>query len=1569
MKDIIDYFALSMLFTLFLTLLMADNVGAVTNLGGCSQIMSPGEYVLTANVANSNAVTCIYVTSDDVIFDGGGKTIDGNDAANHFGVYVVNSSGIKNVTVKNLILTDWYTGVYYWRVTNGTIENINASSNDVAIKIYSFSSGINVTDNNLSSNNYGLSMNTADNSNIISNTANSNRYTGIYVNYGSNDIYANNTANSNNDNGIEFLGESEDETLFNNTANSNGELGIYVYDSKNFNLTYNTMSGNRYGFSVNALESDVWDYISHFQHNIDTTNTVDGKPVYYLIGNSSSVIDSSFDMGYYGIISCDNITVKDLTFTNKYQGVLFVNTTDSSISNVTANGSYYGIFLHSSEGNNITNSNISSNLYGFYAYESDNGNFFNNTVNSNAGGGIWLSYSNFWNMENNTVNFNSYGFMIGISDNNNVINNTVNSNDYGIDIEMSDSNMVSRNRVRNSSTCGVKFESDDTRYNNITENIISSITWEICVEGSSTDNYFYNNYINGSSCYLEPSANFWNLTKRAGTNIAGGSYIGGNFWAKILDEEKPDPGFSFTCRDDDADGICDSSYAIDSSNIDYLPLAYSTGQPGPYIAINTPQNISYNTLNLTINATVADGSGVNVTKAEINGLVNITLYPCGGNNYNNTYTFNEGQNFVKIYANDSQGHANSSDTVFFNIDLVDPVAESGANPVNNYNSSGTVAFELSCSDNEEVSTVQLWSDWAGSWSANQTNTSYANGSGWSIEVQDIPGGTWRWAVWCNDSSGRSNITSNRTLTIDTLPPAYSGISDNSSGVVGDGAIVGISVYWEDGLNLDSSIFRHNASGWANISSHGFSGSGSYFNTTIDTSGMEGKTICWNQWANDSVGNWNKSMSGNCFLVRNIIPPSIGNASLNASQINKNGVARLNATVADVSPGVDKVLATFMNSHGIKANKTLEYLWFYGYLYNSDDIEPGEVQKIGYTLESTDFTHRTCSGYWGKSCKTGPPETGLDNTFNGCGNGNGADESVDEIYLNATNVTAGTVLQVTCEYDPYTSGDYLNIQYFDGVSWHQLYDEDNTGSGTVINRSVIFVVNNTLGQHVVRCGISYDCDDDDSCSNCNPDYYDNDDMNFTVVQNYRDNESSKSPTEYQDINATAWDNVTMINVTVYVSYYNDSGSVMDSNNNPDLYLEIYNGSGWTGIGAFNVNGVGNFTKSASQDFNWGAAANRDIRISGIYFDANGSATYDQINWTGVYVSVEYDDQPNNWYTYVWTDTSESGTYYVTDIYANDTAGNMNHTAYADLYFAVRGASSETPRQYSSTSSSTASRAETVTKEVALIAGEELKSSVKLQESLKDVLEIAEMDTQAMENLVKNSETISPDITASRELSVSGGKSRVITEMSYKGKDTVKNFIVYESLPKSFASKASLVAVNASGAAVKVVEEDPSWIMIYPEIKDGDKIIIQYEVAGEKNSSLMSNIKSEVYAESIEGIEAPVASKICIPSENRCSGDYLQVCSSDGLRWSNLERCAYGCVPATPVCNQAPPAAQAESKYSMDILSIILLAGLIVAVVFLLAYPPVRSKKPAKTRKHAEKSKNMQGRLRNSVNIPD
>ncbi|WP_197080364.1 PGF-pre-PGF domain-containing protein [Methanosarcina siciliae] len=171
--------------------------------------------------------------------------------------------------------------------------------------------------------------------------------------------------------------------------------------------------------------------------------------------------------------------------------------------------------------------------------------------------GVYLEKSRKCTVSNNLVKDNrAYGIYLLGSSINNISGNTVTNSGRGIYIGNSDDNTISGNTVTSNSVLGL-YECSLCDYNTV-----------------------YNNYFNNTRVTLNGgTGNSYNITKTEGTNIIGGSYLGGNYWGK------PDgTGFSDTAKDEDGDGISDSAYDINSKYSDYLPLVYPTPEPVPPVA-------------------------------------------------------------------------------------------------------------------------------------------------------------------------------------------------------------------------------------------------------------------------------------------------------------------------------------------------------------------------------------------------------------------------------------------------------------------------------------------------------------------------------------------------------------------------------------------------------------------------------------------------------------------------------------------------------------------------------------------------------------------------------------------------------------------------------------------------------------------------------------------------------------------------------------------------------------------------------------------------------------------------
>jgi parallel beta-helix repeat protein len=232
----------------------------------------------------------------------------------------------------------------------------------------------------------------------ISNNNAANNLCGIYLYSSTNNTLRNNNAHSNIAYGI-FIDRSIDNIITDNTAKSNDHCGIWLEASPNNALTNNVMSENKYNFAVGGYA------VSHYINAIDTSNKVNGKPVVYLIGKKDLVIDSSWDIGYLGIINSTNITVKDLTLTNNAQGVLFAGVERSCIKNVNIINNLGGIELYCySSNNSISNNSILNNYYGIIlCYSSNNNVITNNNIYSNSYNGIYPAYST-----NNEIYLNNF---------------------------------------------------------------------------------------------------------------------------------------------------------------------------------------------------------------------------------------------------------------------------------------------------------------------------------------------------------------------------------------------------------------------------------------------------------------------------------------------------------------------------------------------------------------------------------------------------------------------------------------------------------------------------------------------------------------------------------------------------------------------------------------------------------------------------------------------------------------------------------------------------------------------------------------------------------------------------------------------------------------------------------------------------------------------------------------------------------------------------------------------------------------------------------------------------------
>lgn len=496
--------------------------------------------------------------------NGGGKPVI--NANQSFAISL--SSG--NSTLEGLAVnsTRYQRAGIFVRSNNNIIRNNTALNNEDGFFLI-FSSNNMLSGNTASNNSNGISLRSSSNNTLSGNNV-LNNSNGILLSSSNNNTLSSNSV-MNNGKGIYLDGSNN--TLDGNRIENNNIIGIELAFFGNIRFINNIMIENRNNFLIGKCDLDS-------NSQIDNSNLVNGKPIYYIKGARDTIYDSTINAGAFYCINCVNVTIKDMNLKTNGQGISFCNTNHSKIQNVTVSRNGIGISLVLSNNNTLSSNKVLKN-----------------------NGGIFISYfSNNNILSDNDVSNNGNG--IEVFSNNNMLNrNNVSTNSIGIFLLSSSNNMVSSNSVTNNYDVGISLSGILQSPNN---NIVY--------------NNFFNNSYNLRNDVSGNSPNRWNITKTLGTNIIGGPYIGGNVWANLSGT-----GFSQTCADTDRDEICDSSYKLDNYYVDQLPLAYKPSYYGHGLNVKAIAVIPDETKEaLTARQTPKEGSTENAAGFEV-VLVIVTL--------------------------------------------------------------------------------------------------------------------------------------------------------------------------------------------------------------------------------------------------------------------------------------------------------------------------------------------------------------------------------------------------------------------------------------------------------------------------------------------------------------------------------------------------------------------------------------------------------------------------------------------------------------------------------------------------------------------------------------------------------------------------------------------------------------------------------------------------------------------------------------------------------------------------------------------------------------------------------
>jgi parallel beta-helix repeat protein len=419
---------------------------------------------------------------------------------------------------------------------NNNFTGNNVSNNRFGIRVRMFSNNTKIFNNLISYNERGIYL---DESNaIVRNNNISHNDEGIRFYHASNNSILENNI-SKNGIGIFMYTENYDNIIKDNTIKNNGN-GIYQYHWSNIN---NTITGN------NIISNSADGIYLHSYRNTVTSNNFsnNNRGLYLHSYNSHTITGNSF--------------IKDGVFIwDSYQNTVINNTVNGKPllfledeSNKLIDSDNGQIILVNCENINITNQNISNTYVGIEVWNTNNSIVYDNTLNSNNLYGLFI-YSSEITVKDNDLSKNYNGVNLNSACNNIIIDNSISNNENGI------------------------FLTSSSKKNTITNNNINSNTNNGIFFSSSNNNTIYNNVFNNTNNVNDPGNNIWNITKKIGTNIIGGPYLGGNYWN------------DYTGVDTNWDGIGDTELPYNNSGKihnggDWLPLVnsppYTPSNPNP----------------------------------------------------------------------------------------------------------------------------------------------------------------------------------------------------------------------------------------------------------------------------------------------------------------------------------------------------------------------------------------------------------------------------------------------------------------------------------------------------------------------------------------------------------------------------------------------------------------------------------------------------------------------------------------------------------------------------------------------------------------------------------------------------------------------------------------------------------------------------------------------------------------------------------------------------------------------------------------------------------------------------
>lgn len=223
-------------------------------------------YTFTDNVYDP-----IIIERDNIVVDGAGHAVQGTGTGLTKGMDLSYRS---NITIRNLSISRFGRGIYFWYSSNISIYRNNITENYYGGGIGGYSIGyVTIYENNIVNNDNGVYLydpyGGSHDNNVFSNNITANEHFGVWFDYISNNsLFGNNITSNKGYGGIRLRGSSNNSIYDNSVVNN--EYGIYFWECQNNIIYHNNFVENK-----QQLYDGAWYY-----PNIGTSRNTwdDGYP-------------------------------------------------------------------------------------------------------------------------------------------------------------------------------------------------------------------------------------------------------------------------------------------------------------------------------------------------------------------------------------------------------------------------------------------------------------------------------------------------------------------------------------------------------------------------------------------------------------------------------------------------------------------------------------------------------------------------------------------------------------------------------------------------------------------------------------------------------------------------------------------------------------------------------------------------------------------------------------------------------------------------------------------------------------------------------------------------------------------------------------------------------------------------------------------------------------------------------------------------------------------------------------------------------------------------------------------